>query len=364
MPAVPQPITTENRPRRPVNGRFSSYRQLLLARMKELYREPELIFWIFIFPVLLAGGLGVAFRAHAPSPTAVAIVSGPGAARARALIADDPNLQVSVLPAPVALNDFRFGRVALVVIPGPQGQYTFRLDPARSESQLARLQVNNALQQGAGRRDPISVGDQVASESGSRYIDFLIPGLLGMNLMNSGMWGVGFALVEMRQRKLLKRLVATPMPRSQFLAALATSRLVLMLVEMVLLLGIGVLGFRMQILGSLLTIVVVGAVGAVSFAGLGLLAACRAQKIESVSGLINAVMMPMWVFSGVFFSYQRFPSMLQPLIRGLPLTALNDALRAVILEGASLRSQALRLLILAVWGCGSALLALRWFRWA
>ena len=349
---------------RPVNGRFSSYRELLLARLKEMYREPELIFWIFLFPVLLAGGLGIAFRAHVPGPTAVAVAAGPGSTLASAFLAHNPDLQVSVLPLSAALNDFRFGRVALVVIPGPMGHYTLQADPARDESRLARLQVADALQQAAGRHDPLVLDDQIASEPGSRYIDFLIPGLLGMNLMNSGMWGVGFALVEMRQRKLLKRLVATPMPRSQFLAALTTSRLVLMLVEMALLLGLGVLGFRMHVMGSWLTIVVVGAVGAVAFAGLGLLTACRAQKIESVSGLINALMMPMWVFSGVFFAYQRFPAWLQPAIRCLPLTALNDALRSVILEGASLRAQSLRLLILAAWGGISALLALRWFRWA
>ena len=167
----------------------------------------------------------------------------------------------------------------------------------------------------------------------------------------------------MRQRKLLKRFVATPMRRSDFLLALTSSRLVLMLVEVGLLLGFGVLVFRMRVLGSLLTILLLGAVGAISFGGLGLLTASRAQKIESVSGLINVVMMPMWVFSGVFFSYERFPAAIQPFIKALPLTALNDALRATILQGASLGSQAGRLLILVVWGGISFVLALRWFRW-
>ena len=182
-------------------------------------------------------------------------------------------------------------------------------------------------------RTPSARHSTASSEPGARYIDFLIPGLLGMNLMNSGMWGIGFALVEMRQRKLLKRFVATPMRRSDFLLALASSRLVLMMIEVALLLVFGVLVFHVRVEGSLLAILLIGALGAVSFGGIGLLTASRAQKIESVSGLINLVMMPMWIFSGVFFSYERFPKIFLPAIRALPLTALNDALRAIILAG-------------------------------
>jgi ABC-type multidrug transport system permease subunit len=202
-----------------------------------------------------------------------------------------------------------------------------------------------------------------SSQPGARYIDFLVSGLLGMNLMNSGMWGIGFAIVEMRQRKLLKRFVASPMRRTDFLLAMGSSRLVLMLIEVVLLLGFGVLVFHMRVEGSLLAILLIGALGAVSFGGIGLLTASRAQKIETVSGLINLVMMPMWIFSGVFFSYERFPQIVQPAIKALPLTALNDAFRAIILQGETLSSQAGRIIILAVWGGLSFVLALRWFRW-
>jgi ABC-type multidrug transport system permease subunit len=223
--------------------------------------------------------------------------------------------------------------------------------------------VDDALQTAAGRKNPLPTTAVASTEPGSRYIDFLIPGLLGMNLMNAAMWGLGFALVDMRQRKLLKRFVGTPMRRSDFLLALTSSRLVLMLIEVALLLSFGALVFHMRVLGSLLTIIMVGTVGALSFGGIALLTASRAQKIESVSGLINLVMMPMWIFSGVFFSYERFPAKLLPLIKALPLTALNDALRATILQGASLGSQTGRLLILLAWGGISFLLALRWFRW-
>jgi ABC-2 type transport system permease protein len=184
-----------------------------------------------------------------------------------------------------------------------------------------------------------------------------------MNLMNSGMWGIGFALVDMRQRKLLKRFVGTPMRRGDFLLALMSSRLVLMIIEIGLLLTLGVLLFRMRVLGSIFSIVILGTIGALCFGGVGLLTASRAQKIESVSGLMNLVMMPMWIFSGVFFSYERFPAVIQPLIKALPLTALNDALRASILEGTPLLHQWSRLLTMALWGGVSFLLALRRFRW-
>ena len=221
------------------------------------------------------------------------------------------------------------------------------------------------MQAAAGRANPLPASAQASSEPGARYIDFLIPGLLGMNLMNSGMWGVGFALVDYRQRKLLKRYVATPMRRGDFLLALMSSRLVLMIPELGLLLAFGIFVFHMRVAGSWLAILLLGTLGAATFAGLGLLTASRAQKIESVSGLINLVMMPMWIFSGVFFSYERFPAVVQPLIRALPLTALNDALRATILQGAPLMAQAQagRLLVLLAWAGLSFVLALSWFRW-
>src|ERR1700738_4950052 len=348
------------------NGRWAGYRHLLMARMKELKREPEVIFWVFVFPLLLAFGLGIAFRNKPADATSVVVVAGPRAHDAVALLERSPQpgvFKIQVQDGDTALRGFRLGKYDLVVEPDAQGGFQYRYDPARPESTLARAQVDDALQTAAGRHDVLENRAVTSSDPGSRYIDFLIPGLIGMNLMNSGMWSVGFALVDMRQRKLLKRYVATPMRRSDFLLALAGGRLVLMVAEVGLLLGFGALIFHIRVLGSLLSILLLSATGAVGFAGLGLLTACRAQKIESVSGLINLIMMPMWIFSGVFFSYERFPAAIHPFIKALPLTALNDALRATIIEGATLSSQSGRLLVLAVWGGVSFVLALRWFRW-
>jgi ABC-2 type transport system permease protein len=337
-----------------------------MARMRELKREPEVVFWVFVFPLLLAAGLGIAFRNKPADASSVVIVSGAGAQEAGALLQRSPrhgSFKVDMQESEVAQRGFRLGKYDLVIEPDGAGGLRYRYDPARPESVLAQAEVNDALQTAAGRKDVVATTVATSSEPGSRYIDFLIPGLLGMNLMNSGMWGIGFALVDMRQRKLLKRFVGTPMRRSDFLLALMSSRLVLMIIEIGLLLTLGVLVFHMRVLGSLFSILLLGSVGALCFGGVGLVTASRAQKIESVSGLMNLVMMPMWIFSGVFFSYERFPAVIQPLIKALPLTALNDALRASILEGTPLIHQWPQLLVMFLWGGISFVLALKWFRW-
>lgn len=334
--------------------------------MKELAREPEVIFWVFGFPIVMALGLGIAFRNKPADITTIAIVENSGAQNALEMIHRSPQgspIRAEIVDQDRAAQGLRLGKYDLVIESDGNGGFQYRYDPSRPESVLSRAEVDNALQSAAGRKDPLPTSAIESSEPGSRYIDFLIPGLLGMNLMNAAMWGIGFAVVDMRQRKLLKRFVATPMRRSDFLLALTSSRLVLMLIEVALLLGFGVLAFHMRVPGSLISILIVSSIGALSFGGIGLLTATRAQKIESISGLINLVMMPMWIFCGVFFSYARFPAKVQPFIKLLPLTPLNDALRATILEGAPLAAQASRLLILVLWGGISFALAVRWFRW-
>ena len=372
-PQSPAPQTPESE-RGPANaepklrrsGRWSGYRHLLWVRLLELKREPEIVFWVFGFPLLLSLGLGIAFRDKPVAATSVAVIAGDDAAKTVATLeasnAPSP-IHASVLDREAALKGFRLGKFDLVVEPGANGGVSYYYDPARPESVLARSEIDSALQTASGRKDVLVTSTHASSEPGSRYIDFLIPGLIGMSLMNSGMWGIGFSLVDMRQRKLLKRFLATPMRRSDFLLAVMSSRLVLMVIEVGLLLAFGMIAFHMPVAGSLVSLALLGSIAAISFGGLGLLTACRAQKVETVSGLINLVMMPMWIFSGVFFSYEHFPAAAHPFIKALPLTALNDALRAIILEGASLPSQAMRLLILALWGGISFALALRWFRW-
>jgi ABC transporter DrrB family efflux protein len=335
--------------------------ELTLARTRELIREPEAVFWVFVFPILLAGILGLAFRNRPPEPLPVAVVSGPAAhARLRALEAAS-DLAPRVLPEAEARLALARGRVVLVVSAGEPPVYSF--DPAHPDSRAARLAVDAALQQAVGRTDVFSAERAEVTEPGSRYVDFLVPGLLGMNLMGTGMWGVGFSLVVARNGNLLKRFVAAPVRRRDLLAAQLTSRLLFLAPEAGALIGFACWLLDVPLRGSLLLLGLVSLLGALAFSGLGLLTAARPRTIEGVSGLMNLVMVPMWVFSGIFFSTDRFPGWLQPFVQALPLTALNDALRAVMLDGTTLAPLAPELLNLAVWGGVSFVLALRLFRW-
>ncbi|HSP90373.1 MAG TPA: ABC transporter permease [Vicinamibacterales bacterium] len=336
-------------------------RELTIARIREFLREPEAVFWTYGFPLMLAVGLGIAFRDRPVDLVHVDVQAHARAHEVAARLASRDDLVVTVREEAECRDRLRLGKSSLVVVPGDP--LTFVFDPSRPESAGARDRVNDVLQRAAGREDPIPTSDTRVTEPGARYIDFLIPGLLGMNLMSGSLWGVGFVIVDMRVKKLLKRLAATPMTRSDFLWSIAGSRLLFMMPELVVILGAGVLLFGMPVRGSWVAVLTLAFLGAGAFAGLGMLVACRAQRIETVSGLMNAVMVPMWLLSGIFFSSERFPDVLQPLVQALPLTQLNDALRAVILEGASLASQAWRVLALAGWGAVSFVLALRWFRW-
>ncbi|NIR44637.1 MAG: ABC transporter permease, partial [Gemmatimonadetes bacterium] len=294
--------------------------QLTRARLFEFAREPEAIFWVFVFPVLLALGLGIAFRDRPAEALAIAVQDGPGAAALAQALDATPQLRALTLPPDDARNRLRTGKLALVVVPGEPTTYLF--DPTRSDGRLARLLADNALQSAAGRDDAVATQERHLEEPGSRYIDFLIPGLIGLNMMGAGMWGVGFTIVQFRRKRLLKRLLATPMRRSHFLLSFVFSRLIFMIAELAALVGFGWVVFDVRVHGSIFGLLVVAVVGSLSFAGLGLLSASRARTIEGVSGIMNLVQLPMWIFSGVFFAYQQFPEAMHPYIKALPLTAL------------------------------------------
>jgi ABC-2 type transport system permease protein len=342
--------------------RWDAFRALCLARLRETYRESEVIVWSIIFPVVLSVGLGIAFRNRPADIVPVAVVAEPASARLTAALRSAPGLRVIELGEAEAAQALRLGKVALIARATGDG-VAYRLDPTRPDSLLARARVDDALQRDAGRRDALATRDEKVTEPGGRYIDFLIPGILGMNLMSGGMWGVGYHLVDMRIKKLLKRYLATPLRRSDFMLAQMSLRVVSVFFEVAFLLGFARLAFGVPVRGSIAAILLVAGLGALAFAGLGLAVASRAGTIEKVAGLMNLVQMPMFVCSGIFFSADRFPDVVQPLIRALPLTALIDALRAVILEGASLVSQGQEVAIVCAWGLASFAIGVWLFRW-
>ena len=335
--------------------------QLTLAWVRGFYREPEAIFWVFGFPIVLAFALGIAFKNRGPGELRVGVQRGAGDSVAARVLDAAPGLTAAVLDSAAARAQLRTGRIALLVVPGVP--LTYRYDSTRTESRLARLEVDDALQRSNGRADPVVVREDRVVELGSRYIDFLIPGLLGMNLMGSGLWGVGFSVVQARTKGLLKRFLATPMRKSEYLLSYVLSRLVFLVLEVGALIGFGWWVFHVGVHGTLAGLAAVVLLGAFSFSGLGLLVASRAKTVEAVSGLMNLVMLPMWILSGTFFSYARFPDAMQPFVKALPLTALNDALRAVMIDGASLTRVGPAIAIVCAWGLTSFVVAVRIFRW-
>jgi ABC-2 type transport system permease protein len=338
--------------------------QLVSVRFKEYTREPEALFWSFGFPILLAIGLGIAFRAKPADVVHVAVADGsPQSATIATSLRRDSALAVEAMPLDSARLALRSGRVAVVIEPNGDRGVAYEYDDTRPDARTARLIVDDDIQRGAGRTDLLPSSERHVREAGSRYIDFVVPGLLGMTIMGGGIWGLGFSIVDQRRRNLLKRLVATPMSRAEYLASYVISRLVLLAIEGIVLLGASLLLFGVPLRGGLGPVAVIVVVGALAFAGLGLLIAARPTTIEGVSGLMNLTMLPMWVLSGVFFSSENFPRAIQPFIKILPLTATNDALRASMLRGVSLPALWPQFAILAAWTVVCFVIALRIFRW-
>jgi ABC-2 type transport system permease protein len=295
---------------------------LIVARLLEFIREPAAIFWVYVFPLILVVALGLAFRDKPVGGFTVVIPAGSGADHVRRVLTDDGRFRVSVCDAAEGRRRLRTRRAELLIVPRDEATagYDYHFDPTQANSLLARQLADDLLQRAAQRRDTLAVQNHAATEPGGRYIDFLVPGLLGMGLLGGGMWGVGFSLVDMRLRKLLKRYLATPMRRSHFLLASMISRLLFTIPEVLLLLLFSRWLFGVTSQGSYATVAFLILLGTFEFAGIGLLVASRAQTIEAVSGIMNAVMLPMWIGSGIFFSPERFPESLQPLLALLPLT--------------------------------------------
>jgi len=349
-----------------MNESTSPLFELIKARLREFYREPGIVFWVFVFPLLMAMGLGLAFRSKPPAMPKIAVVlldetSEQAATWSNKLIVSS-QLAAHRNDEAQAKHALARSEVDLIVtLKGSGATYTF--DPKKETALPARLVVDQVLQKAAGRVDPVSTTDQTITEPGSRYIDFLIPGLIGMNLMGSSMWGVGYNLVVARKRKLLRRYAVTPMKRPHFLLSYFLSRSLFLTLELSVLVTFGALVFGTVISGSVLAFILASAVGAAAFAGISLIIGGQLDNTETANGWMNFVQLPMFVLSGAFFPYEHFPSWMHPAIQCLPLSALNDALRAVYNEGANLVTIAPQLGVLGVWGLLGFGIAVRTFKW-
>lgn len=337
--------------------------ELIKARLREFWREPGYVFWVFGFPLLMAIGLGLAFRSKAPEPPRIAVTTRVAAEATRALTTSK-RVSAERLERAEAERQLARTKVDLIVDqPDAAKAPILKLDPGQEKAQLARVVTEDVLQRAAGRQDPLQIEQHGMSELGSRYIDFLVPGLIGLNLMGSSMWGIGFNLVLARKRKLLRRYAVTPMRRGHFLLSYFFSRSTFLVAELAVLIGFGWLVFGTRVQGSIAVLLLAAALGAAAFAAIGLLIGARLSSTEVAGGWMNFVQLPMWLLSGSFFSYERFPEWLQLPIRLLPLTAANDALRRVYNEAGTLTSIGFELAVLAAWSLFGFLLAMRVFRW-
>ncbi len=344
---------------------------ITLARLREFVRRPEAVFWVYFFPVLMVIVLGVAFRNQKVETFDVDVINGADAAS----IVENLKLETRIKPhlrdEDESRERLRTGKTTLAISGGKSdgndasspADVEYLFDPARPGSLAARNLVDAQLQKSAGRTDVIKSNDVVYSEPGGTYVDFLVPGLLAMGLMGGGLWGVGYAIVDLRIRKLLKRFMATPMRRTHFLFGMMTSRLIFMIPQIFVLLVVSYLLFGVKIYGNWFSVALVVLVGAIEFAAIGLLVASRAQTLETASGLMNLVMLPMWTLSGIFFSYERFPELVQPVIKLLPLTPVIDALRAIMMDGKSITTLGPEFAVMITWSVIPFMIALAIFRW-
>jgi ABC-2 type transport system permease protein len=336
----------------------SSLFQLTATRFRLFLREPEALFWVFAFPILLAVGLGIAFR-NRPADVLPVAATTPQLTQA---LAADKGLKATMMDEAAGTKALATGVINLLAIQAAQG-VEYKYDDTNPDARNARLLVDRAIQTAAGRHDAVTAQNELIHETGARYIDFVIPGLLGMNLMGSAIWGLVFSIVEARQKRLLKRMVASPMPRWQYLASFLLSRLLMLVIEVVVFLGFAKIAFGVPFRGSLVELAILCVLTSLAFSALGLLISSRAKTIEAASGLMNLAMLPMWILSGVFFSATRFPAIIQPFVRALPLTAAIDALRGNMLQGMSLPQMMAPVSILLAWLVVPFFIALKIFRW-
>jgi len=331
------------------------------STFREFWRAPEAVFWTYGFPLLMMIGLGLAFQPRDYEPVPIAVVEGEVGEPLVELLSRDEQLDVKVLTATEADRALVRGRVGLLVR-GTIAAPLLRADPLSPDARLARLYIERALQVRQAGED-VAIAVAAEDRPGSRYIDFLVGGLIGLNVMGACMWGIGFNLVMMRTQNLLRRLFVTPIRRSDFLIGYVIGRGVLVIPEAVVIAMLGNLLWGVPFRGSWLAFVVVVMVGGFTFTGLGCLCASRVRTYEGIAGLMNLCQLPMWVLGGALFSNEDFTGVMRWVTEVLPLTHLCRALRNVMLEPGGFVDVAGPLLGLGAFAAVCFGLALALFRW-
>lgn len=340
---------------------------ITITRLKEFVRRPEAVFWVYFFPVLMIIVLGLAFQNQTAETFNVNVINNSWATYVTQPLADHPQITTHLVDDKESSQRLRSGKSVMAITAtqndGGQRQFQYRFDTKRPGAVAAKKLVDDILQAASGRVDVFAAEEIQFDEPGGTYVDFLVPGLLGIGLMGGGMWGVGYAIVDMRIRRLLKRYMATPMRRSHFLLSMLLSRLVFMVPQIALTLLVAYWMFDVRVYGNVSAVAILVLLGAFEFAAVGLMVGSRAQTVETASGLMNFVMLPMYTLCGAFFSYERFPEVFHPFIRWLPLTPIIDSLRSVMMDGESLVDQWPEIAVMSVWCVTPFAIAMLIFRW-
>jgi ABC-2 type transport system permease protein len=347
---------------------------LVALQFKEFFREPEIIFWAFVLPIVLSWLLGVAIGSGGGAVSGkVAVIESPEAtrvywtswiARAQELPGRDRGIAFTILSRDEAILALKKGEISLFIerVPGSDAvRYSF--DPRSGEAQMTYLTLERTLD--GARPEARTPGETVALRiQGTRYVDFLVPGLLAMDIMSSALWGIGWALIEIRIKKLLRRMSATPMHKSMFLASHFVTRLIVNALEFVALFLFVYFYFGVRIQGSVPALVAIFIAGNMAFAGLAILMSSRTANPRVGNGLINAITFPMTLLSGVFFSYHHFPEWAIPIVQKLPLTMLADSIRSIFNEGAGFAQVALPAFVLAGLGAIFFFAGMKIYKWS
>jgi ABC-2 type transport system permease protein len=374
--------------------RFNQLWQLTVALFREIIREPGVLFWGILFPILMSLGLGLAFTKKADVVRKVAVINN---SEMQSIVNQDKPLDDFLKNSceqnlsgekerwqwKYVIKDDKLGNSIFlfykmnwkeavqllkrgtinVILLDLDGSIEYHFDPMNPDAQLTYLKLENII--GKGEILPVSSNPEIKplTVSGTRYIDFLVPGLITMGVMMSCMWGISYGIIEKRSKKLLRRLVATPMKKSHFLMALITVRIAMNFIESTVLFLFSLIAFKMTIQGDISALIIMFLSGNIAFAGIAVFVSSHTSNTEVGNGLINFVVFPMMILSGIFFSYQNFPDWSLPVIRNLPLTMLTDGIRSIFNEGAGYHEVALPILILLTIGVLFFSAGLKIFKW-
>ncbi|HYG41004.1 MAG TPA: ABC transporter permease [Cytophagales bacterium] len=334
--------------------------KLIIIQIKDFIREPEILFWSILFPIGISGVLGLAFMQKEELVREVAFVShNRGSVEAYENRLNSELFKFDKSSEEEALLKIKRGEIQLYIKEDPSGTISYHFDPVNAEAQLTYLMLEKELtKEKSEERPTVEI-----TTTGNRYIDFLIPGLLALGIMNSCIWGIGWNLIDSRIKKLLRRMVATPMKKSTFLTAQMITRLMVSFCEGLILFVFAHLFFGVEIQGSIPGLILIFVSGTFAFAGIAILISSRAENAQVGNGLINAIVLPLTIVSGVFFSYHNFPDWIENLVRFLPLTILADNIRAIFNEGASITSVLLPSFFLLITGFVTFIAGLRIYKW-